>query len=151
MMYEEVIRDFAIRTRKNLEVIESLHQEGKEVYEATQLVNSTLGLLIFPRQKFIDKMPPKSIYELEKEGWPIPKVSEGFKQVENLNKLISYLRHAIAHGHIEFLGDGQNELRLLRVWNIIPRNNIKDWEAELSLNDLKGLTERFIDLLTRTM
>ncbi len=48
MMYKEVIQDFARRTRKNLEAIDRLHAEGRQVYEVTQLVNSTLGLLVFP-------------------------------------------------------------------------------------------------------
>ena len=42
MMYENVVRDFAARTRKNLRVIEHLEADGQEVYEVTQLVNSML-------------------------------------------------------------------------------------------------------------
>ncbi len=50
MMYEEVIRDFAERTRAKLRAIEQLEAEGRDVYEVTQLVNSTLGHLVFPQQ-----------------------------------------------------------------------------------------------------
>lgn len=57
MMYEEVIHDFAQRTRKNLKVIESLQEAGLEVFEVTQLVNSCLGLLVFPQQNFVKKIP----------------------------------------------------------------------------------------------
>jgi len=57
MMYEEVIKDFAERTKQNLDVIEELQQDGSEVFETTQLINSCLGLLIFPREEYLDKIP----------------------------------------------------------------------------------------------
>ncbi|MBA7698739.1 hypothetical protein ES703_107421 [subsurface metagenome] len=91
MMYEEVIRDFAQRTQKNLQAIEYLlkkRKEGREVpevFETTQLVNSTLGLLVFPQQQFVNDIPATPINELKKMGWPVPKVCSGFPQVKNLN------------------------------------------------------------------
>ena len=57
MNYESVIRDFAERTRKNLRAIEDLQAKGGEAYEVTQLVNSMLGLLVFPRERFSIKFP----------------------------------------------------------------------------------------------
>jgi len=45
-MYEDVIRDFAIRTKKNLAITEQLHKKGKKVYETTQLVNSCLSFSV---------------------------------------------------------------------------------------------------------
>jgi hypothetical protein len=68
MMYEEAIRDFARRTRKNLAVIDQLHAEGHEVYEVTQLVNSTLGLLVFPQQEYVAQIPSTPLAELERDG-----------------------------------------------------------------------------------
>jgi HEPN pEK499 p136 len=70
MNYESVIRDFAERTRKNLRTINDLKAKGVEVYEVTQLVNSMLGLLVFPRENFIDQVPQTSLSELEADGWP---------------------------------------------------------------------------------
>jgi hypothetical protein len=145
MMYEEIIRDFARRTRKNLAVIDRLHAEGHEVYEVTQLVNSTLGLLVFPQQEYVAQIPPTLLAELERDGWPIPKVKGRFHQVKDLNQLIRYLRNAIAHFNIRFIGDGQNEISFLQVWN--EDRGKKTWEAELSVSDLRGIAERFIKLL----
>ena len=54
MIYQDVIRDFAERTRANLRAIERLGTEGVEAYETTQLLNSMLGLLVFPREEFIE-------------------------------------------------------------------------------------------------
>ena len=146
MMYEEVIRDFATRTQKNLRAIEGLQAKGSEVYEVTQLVNSTLGLLVFPQQEYVDRIPETPLDELRRSGWPVPRCRLGSDQVQNLNQLIRYLRNAIAHFNLEFIGDGRAQIRLLRVWNE-NRAGAKTWEAELSASDLRGITERFIDLL----
>jgi hypothetical protein len=146
MMYEDVIRDFAERTRLNLRAIERLETDGHDVYEVTQLVNSTLGLLVFPQQEFVDRIPETPLTELVRDRWPVPTVRRGADRVNNLNQLIRYLRNAIAHFNIQFVGDGRNEVSVLRVWNE-NQNGVKTWEAELSVMDLRGITERFIRLL----
>ena len=146
-MYEDVIRDFAIRTKKNLAIIEQLHKNGKEAYETTQLVNSCLGLLVFPQQHFIERIPETPMEQLIQEGWPEPQVTGQFKQVDNLKQLIRYLRNAIAHFNIEFLGDLENQIKLLRVWNTKPNSGRKTWEAELSVDDLKKISKKFSGLL----
>jgi hypothetical protein len=161
MLYENVVKDFAKRTRKNMEAIENYQTTGAEVFEATQLINSMLGLLVFPQQKYVASIPQTPLDELERDGWPVPKVRGSFKQVTDLNQLIRYLRNAITHFNIEFIGDGQNQIAMLKVWNMAPvRKNgkalrkadgspveKKNWEAELSLNDLRKLADRFIDML----
>ena len=52
-MYEDVIADFAKRTEANLQTIRRLAKEGgaTPAFEVTQLVNSMLGLLVFPQQR----------------------------------------------------------------------------------------------------
>ena len=145
MMYEDVIRDFAARTRTNLHAIEQLETAGHDVYEVTQLVNSTLGLLVFPQQKYFDQIPETPLADLKRDGWPVPKCLRGPEQVQNLNQLIRYLRNAIAHFNIKFIGDGTNQLHLIRVWN--ENRGTKTWEAELSVTDLRGIAERFVELL----
>lgn len=147
MMYESVIRDFAERTRRNLRAIERLRDKGDEVYEVTQLVNSMLGLLVFPREEFVEQIPRTPLNELKTSGWPIPRVSEGFPPAADLRELVRYLRNAIAHFNIQFIGDGMNEIRILKVWNTNPRTQEKTWEAEVGIDELRGISERFVDLL----
>ena len=105
MNYESVILDFAERTRKNLRTIEDLQAKGGEADEVTQLVNSMLGLLVFPRERFIDQSPQTSLSDLEADGWPVPKVIGDFPQARDLRELIGDLRNAIAHFNIEFIGE----------------------------------------------
>lgn len=145
MMYQDVVADFAKRTRKNLRAIESLRSTG-DVFEVTQLVNSMLGLLVFPREEFLEKIPKVPLETLLAYGWPVPKVREGFTQAAHLGDLVRYLRNAISHFNIEFVGNGENEIRSIRVWNT-DRGGKKTWEADLGLDELRGIAERFVDLL----
>jgi hypothetical protein len=108
-------------------------------------VNSTLGLLVFPQQEYVDQIPRTPLDELRRDGWPIPKVTGRFEQVRDLNQLIRYLRNAITHFNIKFVGDGQSEIEIFRVWN--EDRGRKTWEAVLSVSDLRGITERFIEFL----
>ncbi len=162
MMYEEVVRDFALRTRKNLEAIEALQSLDAGVFEVTQLINSMLGLLVFPQQEYVESIPKTPLEELRRDGWPIPRVTGEFQQVTDLNQLVRYLRNAVAHFNIVFIGDGENNIKVLRVWNMAPVRNEngkmlrgqdgkiveeKNWEAELTVHQLRGIATRFIDLL----
>ena len=162
MNYTDVIRDFALRTRKNLEAIDVLAANHGKVFEITQLINSLLGLLVFPQQKYVDSIPKTPLTELERTGWPIPRVRGKFEQVQDLNQLIRYLRNAVAHFNIVFIDDTNNNIALLRVWNMVPVRGEdgkvqrgkdgklieqKNWEAELGVKELRGIADRFIDLL----
>ena len=142
MNYDSVIRDFAQRTRTNLRIIEDLQAKGGEAYEVTQLVNSMLGLLVFPKERVFDQIPQTSLSDLEADGWPIPRVVGDFPQAKDLRELIRYLRNAIAHFHIEFIGE---TIQSVRVWN--TSRNGTTWKAEVGLKELRAIAERFTDLL----
>lgn len=148
MKYEDVVRDFARRTLLNLRTIEAARAQGAPgAFETTQLINSTLGLLVLPRERYIDHIPETPLDELEAKGWPIPKVVGDFPNVAHLRQLITKLRHAVAHFNLEFPSDGTDEIRLLRVWNTDPRSKQTTWKAEFSATDLRLLVERFAELL----
>ena len=147
MIYEDLVRDFAERTRTNLCALDSLLADGRELYETTQLMNSMLGLLVFPRERFVGQIPKTPILELQKAGWPIPKVLNGFPQVRDPRQLIKFLRNAIAHFNIEFIADESREMTGLRLWNTVSPSEKKTREAELSLSDFRGIAERLTDLL----
>ena len=145
MDYHDVVRDFAERTKKNLHTIERLRAEGEEVYESTQLINSMLGLLVFPREEFIHRIPETPFAELVRNGWPAPKVRDGFRQATDLRQLVRYMRNAIAHFNMVFLADEERKITGVRLWN--TRQGQRDWEAELTLEDLREIADRFIQLL----
>lgn len=49
MEYSVLVKDFAKRTRHNLEIIRAHKEQSQEVYDVTQLVNSFLGLIVLPK------------------------------------------------------------------------------------------------------
>jgi len=147
MEYIHIVKDFALRTQKNLDYINEQQSEGREAYEITQLINSMLGLLIFPQQNYFNAIPKKPLELLKNEGWPIPQVDGYFEQVKDLNQLVRYLRNAVAHFNIEFIADGKGEIVALKVWNYNPKEQRIDWQARLYINDLRQFTKRFVDLI----
>jgi hypothetical protein len=145
MMYEDVVADFAWRTQQNLHALEEAQRNGARVFETTLLINSMLGLLVFPREEFIERIPKTPLSALQVEGWPLPKVRHGFTQASDLAELVRYLRNAISHFNLEFLSDSENQICGVRVWNM--RGGVKTWESDLKLSDLRGIAERFTQLL----
>ena len=143
---EDIVRAFAMRTRANLKVINALESADLEVFEVTQLVNSLLGLLVFPQQRYYRSIPEIPLSELARAGWPEPLVVGEFPTVENLKDLMRYLRNAISHFNVEYLSDADGEIRGMRLWNI-NRNREKDWVVELSLDDLEVVVDKFLDLM----
>lgn len=70
--------NFIYRTRENLRVIEDLAQRPNpqcgQVYEVTQLINSLLGLIVFPHEAFPSSIPDERLDDLAEAGWPKPRV-----------------------------------------------------------------------------
>lgn len=149
MMYEDVIADFARRTEANLQTIRLLARAGgaTPAFEVTQLVNSMLGLLVFPQQRYLDRIPDTPIADLASNGWPIPKVMGDYPQVPNLRQLVRMLRNAITHCNLKFEPGVGNEIEALTVWNTDPRTKKVTWKARLTVADLEAITTRFIALL----
>jgi len=147
MNYHDLVKDFAYRTRVNLNALRELQKANPkaDIYEVTQLINSMLGLLVFPQQRFIDSIPQIPLQELESEGWSIPVVEGNYPQVDDLRELVRYLRNAIAHCNLEFLDDGHGEIAGLRVWNM--RGGRRTWAAKLSISDIEKIADKFIELL----
>ena len=142
---EDIVRDFALRTKANLRVIEALESAGLEVYEVTQLVNSLLGLLVFPQQRYFQRIPETPLEILAQQGWPKPLVEGDFPSVRTLKDLMRYLRNAIAHFNFEYLPDERNEIQGMRVWNM--HRGEENWSVELSLDEIRLAVDKFLELM----
>jgi hypothetical protein len=146
--YKNLVRDFAVRTLKNLDAIDAaVAQNGEaEIYEVTQLINSMLGLLIFPQQRFFDSIKPTPLEELRSQGWPIPVMVGTPPRVQNLHDLMRFLRNGISHCNIEFTSDG-HVITGMRIWNCPGPGKLRDWEAQLGLGELREIARKFIALV----
>jgi len=148
VQYIDLVREFAGRTRSNIKLIQAAVNTGQNGYEVTQLINSMLGLLVFPEQEFYDKIPKTTIHDLEKEGWPIPRVRGNYQQVSDLKQLMRYLRNGITHFNLRFT-EMNGHVDGLIIWNELTKGN-KNWEAELKIKELEGITDRFTKLILKT-
>ena len=79
MMYEDFIKDFSMRTFKNLKTI----CEDNPDYEVTQLLNSCLGLLVFPKEEYFDTMWKKIVAYCAELGFA-PANPILFNQIESV-------------------------------------------------------------------
>lgn len=151
MMYESLIHDFAKRTLANLDSLKLLKEQNPDMrfYEVTNLINSMLGLLIFPQQAFVNEIPPTPLSELESLGWPIPKVIGKFSQARDLNQLVRYLRNAIAHCNVKFKAGDRDEIIGLVVWNNDTKKpgKPKTWQAELTMDEVEKIIRQFVALI----
>lgn len=142
---------FAARTKQNLLMIEKAFESGEDVHVVTQLIVSLLGLVVYPREKqLVKKVSSLRISDLEANGWPIWQQSKG--EVETLGKLIDLLRHAVAHGNIQFSSDS----RLLSEVSIDVENyrfgkTTPNWKAHISAPELRDFCLRFIQLIEDTI
>lgn len=146
MEYNDLIKDFALRTRANLEYIKEQHNKTK-VFEVTQLINSMLGLLILPQQ-LTKSIPETSLKELENKKWPMLQMLDSFPPALNLRELMRYLRNGVSHGHIHFISNPAKEISGVEIWNINNKGKIT-WKAKLTIEELEAITVNFISLILK--
>lgn len=152
MNYEidNLVLDFAHRTRKNLEFIEAHRGDAdSQVYEFTQLINSLLGLLVFPKESFWDSLPETPLSELVAAGWPDIKPVQGCLKEDNLRQLVRTLRNGIAHFNLEFMTNKQNKLSGVCIWN--GDKDKPTWKAKLTTEELKIIVDKFIEIIESMM
>jgi len=70
MMPQEPVRDIMRRTMQNLEFVE-IHAGANGPYEVTQLINSFLGALAHPWEKYQDDLTATSLEAVQVAGWPV--------------------------------------------------------------------------------
>lgn len=160
MKYDNVIYDFISRTKANLKLVEehatqisqlknigSTEGSIKEVeaFEVTQLVNSLLGLVVFPQQHYRNRIPKVPLSKLEAMGWPTPLIKGEFPDdLKNLADLMRYVRNSIAHFNIEFTSSNNETIDGIKIWN--NRDGVKNWSAFLKIEELTLLVDKFVDL-----
>lgn len=135
--------EFISRTEKNLRAIEKLSQDGESVYEVTQLINSLLGLLVYPREKFFDEIPEITRETMINQGWPLP--DEEISQIQNLRDLVKNMRNAVAHLNIDFIADN-NEIVGIRFKNYCPCDKDREKPLWIGVYRLEPL-KKFVNML----
>jgi HEPN pEK499 p136 len=136
---------FAARCKKNLLYIEQAKQSGHDVHVVTQIITSSLGLIVFPWEKKADlKIRGTLLSDLDESTWP---TWDETKPSKGVGQLIHNLRNAIAHGNIQFSSDDREASNVV----VTFRSESGDWKATISAQDLKNFCLRFIDFIEDTI
>jgi hypothetical protein len=135
---------FAERTRKNLLYIDQAKSRREDVHVVTQIINSSLGLVVFPWEDQADKaIRGKLLSDLYKSGWPVWDESPPSR---GLGQLIHVLRNAIAHRNVKFSSDDREASKVA----ILFASENGDWHATISARDLKNFCLKFIEFIENT-
>jgi hypothetical protein len=135
---------FAERTRKNLFYIEQSKSRGQDVHVVTQIINSSLGLIVFPWEAQTDKAirgtPLSDLYKSEWPVWIETPPSKG------LGQLLHNLRNAVAHRNVQFSSDEGAASKV----TVTFASESGDWRATISASDLMNFCLKFIKLVENT-
>jgi len=145
---EPFIKCFIERTRENLN-----NYQGN--FEVTQLINSLLGLFVFPAEKYFHNNVKKEYKQqieklLNEYEISLNTLPQSISQIE-LYDYFRKLRNGIAHAHIKLMSSNSDnyEIDKLKIWNIHD-SNIKDFEVIFnfkSADNIGTLIEKFSNFL----
>ncbi|MCW5881413.1 MAG: hypothetical protein KIS91_10820 [Anaerolineae bacterium] len=137
--------DIMHRTMFNLRYIEDrADKEGP--YEVTQLINSFLGALAHPWEKYRPLLTNMSLDEARECGWPEMK-KERTEDIDppNFGELLRLVRNAFAHGNILFIPASTScEIARIEFWN--NRGDERTWGTTLDIADLRRFLDCFVAL-----
>ena len=145
MMPHEAIRDLMHRTMVNLRFIEK--QASKEgPYEVTQLISPFLAALVHPWEEYKQELNGFPISEAIASGWPeLAKEWPSDDDPNNPGDLLRLVRNAFAHGNLEFLSTGGNEITHIRFWNN-DRNKNRTWGTIAGVDSMRLFLDKFLEL-----
>jgi len=133
------------RTMFNLRFIQE-KRSPTGPYEVTQLVNSFLGALAHPWEKYKRDLAAIPLSEAFENGWPrVAPLDPSDENPVTLGDLIRLMRNGIAHGNIDFAPDADGEIGLIRIRNIHPRSCRRTWEAILTVREMEAFLYKFVE------
>jgi hypothetical protein len=161
------IEGFAERTRKNLRFIVASYDNGLDVHVVTHLINSLLGLVVYPYEFYgleqFDNIRLSEVYP-DQCRWdfsPIEGiVQQAFATPTSFGALLRHVRNGIAHRHIRF-GSTSRNLRDVDVvlWDSRPKRDKNGrlagyhsphWCAKINAVDLEQFTEMLASMIARS-
>jgi hypothetical protein len=138
----EPARDLMRRTMVNLRFIEA-HQASDGPYEVTQLINSFLGALAHPWERYRTDLQRLPLAEAGRLGWPeMEKELTEDVDPNSLGDLLRLVRNAFAHGNIEFIPDSSGDIQQIRFWNN-NRSGRRTWGAVLTVSGSASISGKF--------
>lgn len=152
-MYTDFTRDFAERTLKNLDYIETSEKKGENTYEITQLINSFLGLIVFPQENDKARVSQVAIDSKIIQDLDVcitGNTYTGQYGAVNLQNLIYHFRNAISHGHIEPYANENGEIFKIEFQDQNPFKKNEEFRIEVEISLLRKFVRAFAEALITT-
>lgn len=139
------VYDIMHRTMDNLRYIEA-DATPNGPYEVTQLINSFLGALAHPWEKYKPQLKNMSLAKARECGWPeFKKGCTEDHDPTSLEDLLRLIRNAFAHGNILFIPEPtSDEIARIEFWN--NRGDRRTWGTTLDIADLRRFLDCFVAL-----
>lgn len=144
--YKNFDIDFAKRTLTNLKYMQNQKKNGEYVFEVTQLINSFLGLIVFPYETYLKNANSNNIFEPnisrelldEINSNPNKKDTYYYKNEDEKNSfktLVHRLRNAASHRRIKC----KSKNGIICSIMLEDRNGKCRYRNELSVNQIERL------------
>lgn len=147
------VLDFARRTKSNLEEIQQLQIEEQrngtkpKYFEVTQLINSCIGLVIFPYEKAFDYLPDVDLKQIKIYQEVLTLHSEKDKEPKTLKQLIKRMRNSFAHQNMCFKNHN-NQIVGVHLWGYAGMYSGEkvppDWVVYLKIGVLERLVAEIV-------
>ncbi|BAH77104.1 HEPN family nuclease [Solidesulfovibrio magneticus] len=139
-MYTHLHHDFAAKTRANLEFIEKACMEGiPGTYNATQLINSLLGMVVFLNEgKLVPAIPFSQLCSCEE----IQVHLDDNQDCSKADKFIQQFRNAIAHCRFQAFGSKDN-IQSFTMYDQRPKEPI-DWKIDITTQGIRDIAFRLV-------
>jgi hypothetical protein len=139
-LYAELHRDFALRTKANLEYIQNGWNAGEpNVYNVTQLINSCLGMIVFINEsRYLPKCPIREF----NDRIIFDTLHDKDNSNDSFNDFIRRFRNAISHCRIKAYGTHKDiegfELK-------DGPNGNTNWHIKIEIDSIEALALALVD------
>lgn len=142
MNYQDLVCDFAKRTLAN-------HKSYYGKYEVTNLINSSLGLFVFPEQKFFNEISDELISaelfnELKRN------IESNYNEPINFKNICNHIRNGISHFRLEIKANNCSEITEVIIKDKSNKDGIlRSFKITFSIKLLERFFLEFSDVIIK--
>lgn len=129
-------------------------KEEPEEYKVTLLINSFIGLLVMPKQKWFDYFPEDII---NKTDWGIAeediisiKYNKNEKNEKNVKNIAKHLRNSVAHFHFKAHSNSDKQIESITFKDYYVKKEYElNFEAKLTVEQIKTFLDKFSSYMVK--
>lgn len=147
------VEGFIQRTRTNLELIESTYENRADGHVVTQLVNSLLGIVVYPwEHQGLGHLKSQGMSEIGLEGWPDQIMELGKAETNTVGQFIKHMRNAVAHGRVTFSSDDRELTHVTLTFEDCKNKSAPPyWRARINAKHLRQFCDRLMDMIENSV